>query len=116
NPNTVKNYRQKGEPIFFGDATNREILLKFGVREAKTLVVSMGDVIATRKIVSIAKKENPQLYIIVRSKFVAEMEELLKLGANEVIPEEFEVSIEMFAKVLETYKVPKNVIYELLEN
>ena len=113
NPITVKKYKQKGEPIYFGDATNREILLKFGIREAKALVISMSDVIAARKIVSIARKENPQLYIIVRSRFVAEIEELIKLGADEVIPEEFEVSIEIFAKVLETYKVPRNVIYEL---
>lgn len=116
NPLTVKKYKAKGEPIYFGDATNREILVKFGVRRAKVLVISMGDVISARKIVTIAREENPDLYIIVRSKFVAEIEELLKLGASEVIPEEFEVSIEIFAKVLEVYMVPKNVIYELLEN
>lgn len=116
NPFTVKKYKSKGEPIYFGDATNREILIKFGIKTAKVLVISMGDVISARKIVTIAREENPNLYIIVRSKFVAEIEELLRLGANEVIPEEFEVSIEIFAKVLEVYKVPKNIIYELLEN
>ncbi len=116
NPITVKKYKNKGEPIYFGDATNLEILDKLGIKNAKALVISMGDIIATRKIVSIARKENPGLYIIARSSFVAEIEELLKLGANEVIPEEFEVSIEIFAKVLERYEIPKNVIYELLEN
>ncbi|MCX8041546.1 MAG: cation:proton antiporter [Thermodesulfobacteriaceae bacterium] len=115
NPITVKKYKSRGEPIYFGDATNLEILIKIGIKTAKILVISMGDHIATRKIVSIARRENPALYIIARSKFVAEIEELLKLGANEVIPEEFEVSIEIFAKVLEKYEVPKNVIYELLE-
>lgn len=115
NPLTVKKYKNRGEPIYFGDATNLEILNKLGIKSAKSLVISMGDIIAARKIVSIARKENPELYIIVRSAFVAEIEELLKLGANEVIPEEFEVSIEIFAKVLEKYEVPKNVIYGLLE-
>lgn len=115
NPFTVKKYKKQGEPIYFGDATNLEILNKLGIKNAKVLVISMGDSLAARKIVSIAKKENSNLYIIVRSKFVSEIEELLKLGANEVIPEEFEVSIEIFAKVLEKYEVPKNVIYELLE-
>jgi len=116
NPNTVKTYKKRGEPIFFGDATNVEVLRKLGVERAKALVIVIGDHIASRKITLLARKENPNLYIIVRTRFVAEIEEFVKLGANEVIPEEFEASIEIFAKVLHYYKVPRNIIFDLLEN
>ncbi len=116
NPNTVKTYKKKGEPIFFGDATNVEILRKLGIQQAKALVIVIGDNISARKIVLLARKENPNLYIIVRTRFVSEIEDLIKLGANEVIPEEFEASIEIFTKVLHYYKVPRNVILDLLEN
>lgn len=116
NPDTVRIYKKRGEPIFFGDATNVEVLRKLGVQKAKALVIVIGDNISARKITLIARKENPDLYIIVRTRFVAEIEDLVKLGANEVIPEEFEASIEIFAKVLHYYKIPRNVIFDLLES
>ncbi|MCD6548448.1 MAG: cation:proton antiporter [Thermodesulfobacterium sp.] len=116
NPDTVKTYKKRGEPIFFGDATNVEILRKLGIQNAKALVIVIGDNISARKITLFARKENPNLYIIARTRFVAEIEDFVKLGANEVIPEEFEASIEIFAKVLHYYKVPRNVILDLLES
>ncbi|MFW6137402.1 MAG: TrkA C-terminal domain-containing protein, partial [Candidatus Aminicenantaceae bacterium] len=39
-----------------------------------------------------------------------EIDELYKLGANQVIPEEFETSIEIFARTLEEFHVPRNII------
>ncbi len=112
---TVRHYKKKGEPIFFADASHPEILKKFGIEQANVLIVAIGDSFAARKIIKIAKQLNPSLYIITRSQFVAEIEELLKLGADEVISEEFEASLELFVKVLEYYKVPKNEILPLVE-
>jgi CPA2 family monovalent cation:H+ antiporter-2 len=63
---------------------------------------------------SVARTIRPDLYILVRTRFVAEVEELTKLGANEVIPEEFETSIEIFARVLARFQVPRNVILDLV--
>ena len=115
NPFTVRKYKIRGEPIYFADATNPEILKKFGIERARALVVAISDRIGVRKIVRIARFLNPTLYIIARTQFVAEIQELLSLGADEVIPEEFEASIELFTKVLEFYRVPKNIILELAE-
>jgi CPA2 family monovalent cation:H+ antiporter-2 len=53
---------------------------------------------------------NPNLHIIVRTRYVSEITELFELGANEVIPEEFETSIEIFSRVLHRYGTPRNVI------
>lgn len=78
-------------------------------------MIAISDHIAVRKIIQIARHFNPNIYIIVRTQFVAEIDELLRLGADEVVPEEFEASIELFSKVLEFYKIPKNVINELVE-
>jgi CPA2 family monovalent cation:H+ antiporter-2 len=65
--------------------------------------------------VQIARKVNPRLYIIVRTRYTAEVEDLIKLGANEVIPEEFETSIELFTKVLHHYQIPRNLIMDQIE-
>ena len=41
---------------------------------------------------------------------MAEITELFELGASEVIPEEFETSIEIFSRVLHRYGIPRRVI------
>ncbi|MCX7862666.1 MAG: cation:proton antiporter [Bacteroidales bacterium] len=115
NAQTVKKHKNK-EPIFFGDATNIEVLHKFGIKDASTLVVAISDPYATRKIVQISRIENEQLYIIARTRYVNEVDELISLGANEVIPEEFETSLEISSRVLHHYGVPKNIVLELIEN
>jgi CPA2 family monovalent cation:H+ antiporter-2 len=115
NNDTVIQMKKKGESIFYGDGTSPEILHKLGVATARMLVVAISDPASTRRIVQVARKENPRLYIIVRTRYTAEVEDLLKLGANEVIPEEFETSIEIFAKVLHHFQVPKNLLIEKIE-
>jgi CPA2 family monovalent cation:H+ antiporter-2 len=115
NNDTVIQMKKKGEPIFYGDATSPEILHKLGIATARMLVVAISDPSSTRRIVQVARKENARLYMIVRTRYTLEVEDLLKLGANEVIPEEFETSIEIFAKVLHHYQVPKNLLIEQIE-
>ncbi len=104
-----------GERITFGDATRREVLHHVNVAEAEALVLAMSDAGAARRTVSQAREMNRDLYIIVRTRYAAEITELLELGANEVIPEEFETSIEIFARVLHWLKIPRTVIQEQIE-
>lgn len=115
NNNTVRRMKKKGEPIYYGDGTNREILHKLGIRTARILVVAISDAAATRRIVQIARLENPDLHIIVRTRYVTEVNHLVKLGADEIIPEEFETSIEIFSRVLHHYHTPINIIREYID-
>jgi CPA2 family monovalent cation:H+ antiporter-2 len=64
----------------------------------------------TRRGVKAAREINPRLFIIVRTRYASEIDDLLRLGADDVIPEEFETSIEIFTRVLEKYHVPRNVV------
>lgn len=116
NSDTVRKMRKKGEPIYYGDGTSVELLHKLGIHRARTLVVAISDAASTRRIVQIARQENPELHIIVRTRYVAEVDDLIKLGANEVLPEEFETSVEIFSRVLHHYHVPVNVINEYIDN
>lgn len=106
----VKLARDEGLPVVYGDATRAEILSVCGVESANLLVVAISDLAATRTAVQTARRMNPALYILVRTRALEEIDELLRLGANEVIPEEFETSIEIFCRVLQRYHVPRNVI------
>jgi CPA2 family monovalent cation:H+ antiporter-2 len=113
NPAAVRTEKAKKEPIFFGDATQEAILLHVNVRQARTLVVVINDPAATRRITELARRLNPRLYILVRTRFVSEMNALIDLGANDVIPEEFETSVEIFSRVLAKYFIPKEEIEKL---
>ena len=110
NPDVVRRSKAKGEKINFGDATRREVLVHAGVEQAWALVLAMSDPAAARRTVHLANTLNPNLHVIVRTRYVSEINELYGLGANEVIPEEFETSIEIFSRVLHRYAIPRNII------
>jgi CPA2 family monovalent cation:H+ antiporter-2 len=46
---------------------------------------------------------------------MSELQDLYKLGADQVIPEEFETSIEIFSRVLREYGIARNVIQREVE-
>src|SRR4030043_539327 len=115
NSQTVREMRKKGEPIYYGDGTSKEILHKMSLDKARLLVIAISDPVSTRRIVSIAKQENPNIHIIVRTRYLIEVDDLKQLGADEVVPEEFETSIEIFARVLHRYSFQRNVILDMVE-
>lgn len=110
NAEEVRRAKAKGEKINFGDATRREVLKHAGVEKAWSLVLAMSDPHAARLTVKQSRRLNKDLHIIVRTRYVSEITELFDLGANEVIPEEFETSIEIFARVLHRYGFARNII------
>lgn len=114
NPETVRTARERGEPIHYGDCTRAAVLEGLGIERARMYVVAISDAASTRQSVSVARSLSSDLYILVRTRFVSEIEELRKIGADEVIPEEFETSVEIFARVLDRFDVPRNVILDLV--
>ena len=116
NPETVKAERARGRIIVYGDATHEEILRHVNITRARVLVVAISDAITTRNAVALARRLNSVLHIVVRSRYVNEMEPLLALGTDEVVSEEFETSIEIFSRVLRRYLVPRDVMERLIEN
>lgn len=115
NPQTVREAQKDGEPIGFGDAARLEILRLVNFAEARILVITADDVVIARRIVAVARQNHKHLYIIVRTKFATNVDELYRLGANQVIAEEFETATEIFARVLAEYDLPRNVIEAYVE-
>ena len=115
NAQTVRQARAQGEPAFYGDATREEILHALGVERARLFVVAISDPAATRRMVRVARSVNQDLFIIARTRYVVEIPELSRLGADVVIPEEFETSVEIFARVLSHYRVPRETVDQLTD-
>lgn len=110
NVDTVRREQALGHHIYFGDASQQAVLEHLGVRSARVLVIAIADPTVSRRITRMARSMSATLHIIVRTRLVEEMQALLSDGANEVIPEEFETSIEIFSRVLSHYLVPKGEI------
>ncbi len=113
NIHTVQQVQPTGVPIHYGDATRAEVLHHAGLYQARVLAIMISDAAATRRVVELARRECPQLWIVVRTRFVHEIDALYDLGASDVIAEEFEASIEVFSQVLNHFLVPYTDIQRL---
>lgn len=103
-------------PILYGDSTHGDTLIRAGIRRAKMMVFSTSsDPMAAEQAVRLARRLNPDVYILVRVRYASQVGELNAAGANQVIPEEFETSIEIFSRVLREYHISNNVIEQQVE-
>jgi CPA2 family monovalent cation:H+ antiporter-2 len=110
NQSLARDVEAAGGHFLVGDAARALILNHAGIEHANALVVAINDPAATRRIVSIARTASPTLHIVVRTQYVAELEELSRLGANVVVPADFEASVRIFSHVLEELGVPRNIL------
>ena len=110
NPENVRAERRRGRPIIYGDASRQEVLEHAGIQTARIVVIAISDAAATRSAVALTRRLNPRVHIVVRTRYVQEMEPLFALGTDEVVPEEFETSVEIFSRVLTRYLVPRDEI------
>lgn len=115
NGQSVRRAREAGEPIVFGDGTRPEVLERVGIHHAKVLAFCIAAPADERRGVAIARTLNPRARIIVRTRYVREIVELQRLGADEVVPEEFETSLEIFARTLRHYGIPSTTIRREVE-
>jgi CPA2 family monovalent cation:H+ antiporter-2 len=115
NAETVKQEKKKGLPIIFGDAIQEHILETVNLSKARAVVIAISDSLATKTIVKNIRDISDTIYIVVRTRYFKETAELLALGADEVIPEEFETSLQLFSHVLQNFLVPEDHIKNLID-
>ncbi|MDP2234883.1 MAG: cation:proton antiporter [Bacteroidales bacterium] len=105
-PDIFNDGKNKGLPIVYGDAADELILNHVHAAEARVVVIAISDPEATKSIIVILRQITETAHVIVRTRHVNEIDATLKLGADEVIPEEFETSIQIFTRVLSRYLIP----------
>ena len=103
NASAIREVTAGGGRGVYGDATRGAVLMAAGIDRARALIAALPDAASTRQVVSAARRLAPELTILARTRYVLEVEPLEALGANQVIPEEFETSIELTARVLRLY-------------
>lgn len=106
----VMRERKNGLPIVYGNATDTHILEIVHLRNARAVVVAISNHLETKNIVKTVRSICQTTHLVIRSKYVRETNELLALGADDVIPEEFETSIEISSRILHKFLVPEDDI------
>ncbi len=109
-PAEVRKRQLRGEMAVYGDAMNEPILRKAHVETAEIVVISIGDAITALGIIEKVRALNKHANIIVRAKYVSDIEDLYEMGADQVIPEEFETAIDLFERILKKLLIPKGEI------
>ena len=94
----------------YGDATRDAVLKAAGISRARAVIAALPDAAATRQVVAAARRLSPEVTILARTRYVLEVEPLEALGADQVIPEEFETSIELTARVLRLYSASEAMV------
>jgi len=115
NASTVAEARSAGEPILFGDAARRTTLERLGLAEARLVAIAISDPLATRAAVSLARDLAPRVPIVVRTRYVAEVDELHDVGATIVVAEEFEATLDLLSSCLRALGLPGEAVERLAD-
>ncbi len=106
----VARERRSGKPIYFGDATRPEFLLRCGVERARALVVTMDAPRANEAVVAAARNLRPDLTIVARARDAAHAKTLYDLGVTDAVPETIEASLQLSEAVLVDIGVPMGLV------
>jgi CPA2 family monovalent cation:H+ antiporter-2 len=109
NPQIVQEARARGEPVVYGDATRPRLAERLHLERARLLVVAISDPLATRELVTLAHRLAPQLEILVRARYIVEVDRLEAHGAT-VVAEEYESTLELLAQTLRRFGVSEGAI------
>lgn len=94
--------RRYGYKVYYGDATELELLRSAGAESAKSIVITSNDPEDTMKIVHLCQQHFPHLAILARARGRFEAHELLKAGVTQFSRETFTSALDLGRKALMT--------------
>ncbi|MBN1925297.1 MAG: cation:proton antiporter [Prolixibacteraceae bacterium] len=113
-PQKVRELQKEGENVLYGDAVNEPVLHKAHVGNAEIVVVSVGNLVPSLAIIEKVRAMNKHVFILVRAKDINDIEAYFKMGADQVLPENFEIAIDLFERILAHKLIPKIEINKLV--
>lgn len=105
NPLKVRELRERGIPVVYGDASNPAVLQHANLAGASLLAVLMPDAAAAERTTALARQLNPRLDIVARASDDIAIEHLRQAGASDVVQPEFEAGVEVIRHALRRYGV-----------
>jgi CPA2 family monovalent cation:H+ antiporter-2 len=105
-PARVRDAHTAGEPVYYGDSAERDMLEAVGLAGARLVVVSHDDVGAALKTLHAVRSLRPELPVMVRTRDESRVDELMRAGATEVVPETLEAGMMIVTHALLLLDVP----------
>ncbi|VEL96014.1 Kef-type potassium/proton antiporter (CPA2 family) [Alteromonas sp. 76-1] len=109
-PVRVHESRNAGEPVLFGDASQKDILSSANVEKAKLILVTFDQPDKAKQVISGTHQLVQNADVMVRTKRDYQLESLYSAGANQVVPELQEGSLMLISQVLHYAGVPMSRI------
>ncbi len=106
----VANERKSGTPIYWGNASDPELLRRCGIARARGLVVTMDIPQAVERVVQAARNERKDLVIVARARDAQHAHHLYEIGASDAIPETIEASLQLSESLLVDIGVPMGLV------
>ncbi|HUV00148.1 MAG TPA: cation:proton antiporter [Bacteroidales bacterium] len=103
-----------GDLVVYGDAVNEPILRKAHIDTADIIVISVGSIIPSMAIIDKVRQINKNVYILVRTHRIENVEQLYKIGADQVLPEKLEIAIDLLNRILVKRLVPQKEVNRIL--
>jgi CPA2 family monovalent cation:H+ antiporter-2 len=107
--------RRAGEPVYFGDASRREILEKLGGANARAFLVTTDKAEAAERMVKAILRAWPKATIHARALDMEHARRLTAIGVADVVPEALEGSLQLAGRVLAGVGMPDDAIDARLE-
>ncbi len=108
--------RAAGRATYFGDAGSPNVLEKVGLNGARMLVVTLDDAKQAERAIRVVRRLRPALPIVVRARDLSVAAKYQALGADHVVPETLESSLQLGASASVVLGVPDESLQEILEN
>jgi monovalent cation:H+ antiporter-2, CPA2 family len=105
-PYRIRQGRQAGDPVVYGDAAQGKVLENVGVAHASVVVITFANPEVSLRILRSVRELRTEVPILVRTQDDARLEELQAAGATEVVPETFEASLMLLSHLLLLMKLP----------
>lgn len=106
---------ESGEPVWYGDSSHPEVLELAGLSRASALVITFHEAGLAKKITREARRLNQNIPIIVRTRDDHFLEEIEAAGADMVVPESLESSLNLATRTLEQLHVDHDEILRLID-
>jgi len=94
--------RKYGYKVYYGDATQIELLRSAGADDAESIVITCNAPEDTMKLVELCQQHFPHLHILARARGRVEAHELLQAGVKQFSRETFSSALELGRKALIT--------------
>ncbi|GAB5482693.1 MAG: cation:proton antiporter [Parasphingorhabdus sp.] len=115
-PDLVATERAKGASVYFGDASQPDLLKHLGIERAAAFATTMDAPESAEHVIKAVHQDWPHIPIIARACDVSHAEDLRASGARSAVPETVEASLELCEQLLTNIGFPQEAARAIVDD